>query len=476
MKRSPLFHLALGTLIIIFAYIGGVINHQPSYQCMSDSEWKYNVTPMPNFEKPTLEKSLGLPHNYDLIIKFKDGTPQSIISRFINTLNVNTLRTFSEMPSLEFISVTTSENLTLDEVIASYKANPNVEYVEPNFRYTIDSPAKKSPAIPNDPYFESLWGINNTGQEINNKPGGVSGVDINVLKAWELTTGDEQIVVGIVDTGIDYTHPDLKANMWVNDKEIPNNGIDDDGNGVIDDVYGYNAVEDNGNPMDDNDHGTHCAGTIGAAGDNGEGIVGVNWKVKLMGLKFLSGDGSGSLNDALETINYAIEMKKRGVNIRVLSNSWGGGDYSQALHDAIKELNKQGILFVAAAGNSATNTDKYPHYPSSYQADNVISVAAINNQDNLASFSNYGAKSVHVAAPGVDVYSTIPGNDYAYFSGTSMATPHVSGVAALMLAHDPNLTPKEIIHKMITTATPVAALKDKVVSGGRVNVYDAMTK
>jgi subtilisin family serine protease len=480
MKRSPLFHLALGTLIIIFAYIGGVINHQPSCQNMSNSEWKYNPSQIPTIttEKTPLDKSLGLPHNYDLIVKFKEGTPQSIISRFLGTLNINTLRTYSEIPSLSFISVTTSENLTLDDIIASYKANPNVEYVEPNFRYMVDAPSstKKSPVIPNDPYFESLWGISNVGQEINNKPGGVNGVDINVLKAWELTTGDDQIVVGVVDTGIDYSHPDLKTNMWVNDKEIPNNGIDDDGNGVIDDVYGYNAVADNGDPMDDNDHGTHCAGTIGAAGDNGEGIVGVNWKVKLMGLKFLAADGSGSLNNALEAINYAIEMKKRGVNIRILSNSWGGGDYSKALHDAIKELNKQGILFVAAAGNSATDTDRYPHYPSSYQADNVLSVAAINNQDNIASFSNYGAKSVHVGAPGVDVYSTITGNDYAYFSGTSMATPHVSGVAALMLAHDPSLTPKEIINKIVTTATPVTALKGKTISGGRVNVYDAMTK
>src|SRR5262249_47040340 len=160
-----------------------------------------------------------------------------------------------------------------------------------------------------------------------------------------LTTGSEDIVVGVIDTGIDYTHPDLLPNMWVNDKEIPDNGIDDDGNGVIDDVHGYNAVDNSGDPMDDNSHGTHCAGTIGAAGDNGLGITGVNWKVKLMALKFLSGDGSGTLNNAIEAINYSIEMRKRGVNIRVLSNSWGGGDYSHALHDAIKAANDAGILF-----------------------------------------------------------------------------------------------------------------------------------
>ncbi len=474
MKRSPLLHLALGTLVIIYAYVAGVLKQELNYQeSMIESEWQQSSQITPS--TPCWQAWPATPQNYDLIIKFKDGTPQSIISQLVNKLNINTLRSYSELPSFSFVSLTTSENLTLEEVIARYKADPNVEYVEPNFRYEIDKTKKKS-IIPNDPYFESLWGLSNVGQKINDKPAGTAGVDINVLDAWDLTTGDDQMVIGIVDTGIDYSHLDISPNIWVNENEIPNNGIDDDNNGVIDDIHGYNAIDDSGDPMDDNDHGTHCAGTIGAAGDNGEGIVGVNWKVKLMGLKFLSSDGSGSLNDALETINYTLEMKKRGVNIRVLSNSWGGGSYSQALHDAIKALNKEGILFVAAAGNSATNIDNYPHYPSSYQADNVLAVAAINNQDDLASFSNYGAKSVHIAAPGVDIYSTIPGNDYAFFSGTSMATPHVSGVASLMLAQDPSLTPKEIINRIVSTSTKTKALEGKTISGGRVNVYDAITK
>lgn len=471
MKRSPLLHLALGTLVIIYAYIAGVLQQELKYQeSIIESEWQQNSQIAP--KTPCWQTSTAAPQNYDLVIKFKDGTPQSMISQLVNKFSINTLRNYNELPSFSFVSVTSSENLTLNEVIARYKADPNVEYVEPNFTYTIDK-TKKNSLIPNDPYFESLWGLSNIGQKINDKPG-VVGTDINVLDAWDRSTGDDQMVIGIVDTGIDYTHPDISPNIWVNENEIPDNGIDDDNNGVIDDIHGYNAIKDSGDPMDDNDHGTHCAGTIGAAGDNGEGIVGVNWKVKLMGLKFLSGDGSGSLNDALEAINYAIEMKKRGVNIRVLSNSWGGGDYSQALHDAIKALNKEGILFVAAAGNSATDTDKYPHYPSSYQADNVLSVAAINNQDNMASFSNYGAKSVHIAAPGVDIYSTIPGNDYAFFSGTSMATPHVSGVASLMLANDPSLTPKEIINRIVSTATKTTALNGKVISGGRINTYEAI--
>ncbi|MBI4851198.1 MAG: S8 family serine peptidase [Acidobacteria bacterium] len=486
-QRSPLLHLALGTLVIIYAYITGVLNQELKYQeSIIESEWQQTSQITPS--TPCWQSWNPMPQNHDLIIKFKDGTPQSIISQLVSKFSINTLRNYSELPNFSFVSVTTSENLTLSEIIARYKADPNVEYVEPNFRYTIPdnefaqakastniNKTKKSPLIPNDPYFESLWGLSNVGQKINDKPGGVVGADINVLDAWELSTGDDQMVIGVIDTGIDYTHPDINPNIWVNENEIPNNGIDDDNNGVIDDIHGYNAIDDSGDPMDDNDHGTHCAGTIGAAGDNGEGIVGVNWKVKLMGLKFLSSDGSGSLNDALEAINYVLEMKKRGVNIRILSNSWGGGGYSQALHDAIKTLNKEGILFVAAAGNSATNIDNDPHYPSSYQADNVLAVAAIDNQDNIARFSNYGVKSVHIGAPGVDIYSTIPGNEYAFFSGTSMATPHVSGVTSLMLVNNPSLTPKEIIDRIVSSSTKTTALAGKTISGGRINTHAAIT-
>lgn len=469
MRRSPFLHLALGALIITYAYIAGLVVHnQPTPGIVTiTSSGVPNSAPM----LPVLT------NKYDLIVKYKK-TP-SITDAFFSrhNLGVALFQNYSEMPGFAFESITTQDNLSLDDVIAMYQADPNVEYVEPNLRYELDkAPTKsiKSLAMPNDPYFQELWGLSNTGQKVKGKPGGVNGVDINALKAWGITTGSEDIVVAIVDTGIDYTHPDLKDNIWVNDKEIPDNGIDDDGNGVIDDVHGYNAINDSGDPMDDNAHGTHCAGTIGASGDNGEGIVGVNWKVKLMGLKFLSGDGGGSLSDALKTINYAIEMKRRGVNIRVLSNSWGGGGFSHALYDAIQELNAEGILFVAAAGNSAVDTDRNPHYPSAYDVENVLSVAAIDNQDKLAVFSNYGAKTVDVAAPGVDIYSTTPGNEYEHFSGTSMATPHVSGVAALMLAHNPKLSPKQLVDKVIKSAKPTASLNGKVVSGGRVDAYAAL--
>lgn len=294
------------------------------------------------------------------------------------------------------------------------------------------------------------------------------------MAAWNITTGSEDVVVGVIDTGIDYTHTDLAANMWVNEKEIPDNGIDDDGNGVVDDVFGYNAIDDSGDPMDDNRHGSHCAGIIGAVGDNDEGVTGVNWKVKLMALKFLSGSGGGQLNDALECINYALEMKARGVNLRVLSNSWGGGGYSKALEEAIKDANEAGILFVAAAGNDNANNDRDPHYPSNYDVPNVISVAALDRNDKLASFSNFGEKTVHIAAPGVDVYSTVLDGEYEHLSGTSMATPYVSGVAALVLAKEPKLKVTKLKEQILGSAVPVEALKGKTATGGRLNAERAL--
>lgn len=463
MKRSPLLHIVLGALVVVYAYIAGTLmrsdNTTPiiSQEVSHESECQKGLPQIADF-----------PGSYDLIVKYKKNTSLSVIEQIVSRFNGAVLNTYTELPGFSFQSIESTESL--EAVIAQLQADPNIEYVEPNFTYHADD------VVPNDPEFNLLWGLKNNGQDLNGKPGGTSGIDINALKAWELTTGDEDIVVGIIDTGIDYTHSDLQPNIWVNEKEIPDNGIDDDDNGVVDDVYGYNAVEDSGDPMDDNSHGSHCAGTIGAAGDNGLGIVGVNWKVKLMGLKFLSGDGSGTLNNAIESINYALEMQKRGVNIRVLSNSWGGGDYSRALHDAIKEANDAGILFVAASGNSSTDTDRYPHFPSSYESDNVVAVAAMNNREELAGFSNYGAKTVDLAAPGVDVYSTVPGEDYAFYSGTSMATPHVSGVAALVLSREPKLTPKQLAERLIKTSKPVAAFKGKMVSGGRIDVFTALKK
>ncbi len=342
-------------------------------------------------------------------------------------------------------------------------ASGDVDYIEPNY-------IVHTQATPNDTKFNDLWGMHNTGQT-----GGTANVDIDAPEAWNLTTGSTTVVVGVVDTGVDFNHPDLSANMWTNSAEIAGNGIDDDANGVVDDIYGMNAINPAASPLDDNGHGTHCAGTIGGSGNNSRGVAGVNWNVKIMALKFLDGSGSGSTSDAIEAIQYAVLMKQRGVNIRVLSNSWGGGGFSQALENAITAANQAGILFVAAAGNSASDNDSVNTYPANYEVANIVSVAAIDANGNLASFSNFGVTTVDLAAPGVGIVSTTPNNTYSSFSGTSMATPHVSGVAALVLAREPGLSLTELKNRLITTVKPLSGLNGLVVAPGTLDAYNALT-
>lgn len=331
-----------------------------------------------------------------------------------------------------------------------------VEYVEPNYIYRVNR-------TPNDPMLGDLWGMNNASNP---------GVDIGALKAWDIETGDKDLVVGVIDTGINYNHDDLKNNMWTNTAELNGQaGVDDDGNGVIDDIYGYNAAGNNGNPLDDHGHGSHCSGTIGASGNDGKGIVGVAWNVKLMGIKFLTASGSGSLDNAIKAIDYGTKM-----GAKILSNSWGGGGFSQALLEAIQRANQAGVLFVAAAGNESNNNDASPTYPATYEVPNIISVAALNKNGQLASFSNYGKMKVHVGAPGVAIKSsTNVAGGYASWDGTSMAAPHVSGIAALLLSHEPNLTAVEAKARIIATAQKLASLRGKVSSGGIANAYAALT-
>ena len=317
---------------------------------------------------------------------------------------------------------------------------PGFEYVQPNTTLHLDATHATDWGY-TDGY---LWGLNNTGQDA-----GLADADIDAPEAWDVTRGSGDVVVAVVDSGVDYTHPDLVCNMWVNPGEVAGDGRDNDGNGYVDDVHGINAALNNGNPMDDHGHGTHVAGTIGATGSDG-GFVGVNWDVQIMALKFLTADGGGSTADAIEALNYAAAMRQRGVNVKLTSNSWGGGGYEQALRDAIAHQANLGILFVAAAGNDGLNNDAYGSFPANVDLPNVISVAAADRNDALASFSNYGATSVNLSAPGVDIASTAPGGSYVYMSGTSMATPHVSGVAALAWAVKPDATYQEV-------ATPSSA-------------------
>jgi subtilisin family serine protease len=272
-------------------------------------------------------------------------------------------------------------------------------------------------ATPNDSYLQFQWAVAN----------------MKLSSAWDYTTGstDNQALVLIIDTGVDYTHPDLFGNMWANPKEIRGNGIDDDRNGYVDDIYGINAITKTGDPFDDNGHGTHVAGILGASGNNARGVAGVNWSTKIIGAKFLDANGSGSLANAITALNYGVTLKRAGHNIVVSNNSWGGGSYSSALASAISAANDAGILFVASAGNSALNNDINGTYPANYDYPNVVSVASITSSNVLSSFSNYGATSVDIAAPGSSIYSTYPGSRYASLSGTSMAAPQVTGVVLL---------------------------------------------
>ena len=327
---------------------------------------------------------------------------------------------------------------TVIDAINILKENPNVIYAEPDYAIYLDE------TEPDDEYYDNLWGM----------------PQISAPSAWDNFTGSSTVVVGVVDTGIDYTHPDLKENIWKNPGEIASDGIDNDENGYVDDVYGWDFVSEDNNPMDVQSHGTHVAGTIGAVGNNGLGVAGVNWNVELVALKVFNDSGSGYDSDAIKAINYANNM---GINI--LNNSWGSYSYNKTLEDAIKAY---GGLFIASAGNSSVNTDINHHYPSGYHCDNIISVAATNSKDILQ--FNYGAETVDIAAPGVSIYSTIPNGKYASKNGTSMASPHVAGAAALLMGYYPDLTTSELKELILDSVDKIPDLLDKVSTGGRLNI------
>lgn len=398
----------------------------------------------------------------EYIVKLKEGV--SFSSKQALSANLKAY-VKSEIPRLNVVVVQRPTFELSASAIEMMAANSNVEIVEPNYIYRVNR-------LPNDPSLGRLWGLVNVGQT-DGRGTGIAGMDIDAERAWDITTGSENVLIAVIDTGIDYTHPDLQQNIWQNQAEANGEaGVDDDGNGFIDDIYGWDFTRGEGDsdPIDDHGHGTHCAGTIGARGDDGAGIVGVNWQTKLMGVKFLGADGSGTLEGALRSIDYATLM-----GAKVLSNSWGGGGPSETLREAIVRSHEAGAVFVAAAGNSSSNNDERGHYPSNYDVPNVISVAALDNKGQLASFSNYGKRTVHVAAPGVNVYSSILRGEYASWSGTSMATPHVSGIVGLLLANEPNLTNVEIKERLISTIKPISGIKSRVKAGGITSAYNALT-
>jgi thermitase len=343
--------------------------------------------------------------------------------------------------------------------LKSLRLNPNVVYAEPNWIIKLSSID-----IPADASFKKQWGLKNTGIS-----GGKIGEDINILKAWEISKGSKDVKIAVIDTGVDYTHPDLKNQIEINLAELNGKpGVDDDGNGYVDDVYGYNFATKNADPMDGHGHGTHCAGVIGAE-HNQIGVAGVMSQVKIIPVKFLSDSGEGEELDAIAAIDYAI---KRGA--KVLSNSWGGSEKTQALEDAIVKAEQDRVVFVAAAGNEYSDNDSSNSFPANFDISNVISVGAFTNKGSKASFSNYGAHSVHVFAPGQDIYSTVNKGGYASMSGTSMATPYVSGVVGLLLSKEPNLSPQEVRERLIKTSHDNSKLNGLSQSNGRIDAYSAL--
>jgi subtilisin family serine protease/chitodextrinase len=358
-------------------------------------------------------------------------------------------------------------------LVRELSARADVAYVEPNYIISVSG-------APNDQSFSQVWGLQNTGQTVGTAVG-TSGADISAVSAWEISTGSRQNVVAVVDTGVDYTHPDLAANMW----SAPAPFTVNIGGQIIRceaGTHGFDAIAKTCDPMDEYNHGTHVAGTIGAVGNNGVGITGVNQTASIMALKFMDATGSGTLEDAINAIDFAIQVKQAlgaGANVRVLSNSWGwNGEASQALLEEINRANSSEMLFVAAAGNGgddyvSDNNDASPFYPASYDAPNLITVAATNSNDLLASFSNYSSTRVHLGAPGVLVLSTIMGGSYDWWSGTSMATPHVAGAAALVLSRC-SLDTAGIRTNILNNVDPVGSLSGITTTGGRLNVNKAI--
>ncbi|AHA74910.1 S8 family peptidase [Bacillus thuringiensis] len=403
----------------------------------------------------SLERNTNFKQN-EVLVKFKDFNNLENLKQLQNHFSFEVQNTFP-LTQIQLIKFHTDINMK--ELIQTLNKSPNIEYAEPNY---IVSPAASS----NDSYYNSLWGLKNIGQNIQGSVGSPN-IDINVEEAWTKTEGSSNITIGIIDTGIDINHPDLKNNIWKNPDEIPGDGIDNDNNGYIDDIYGWDFVNNNNSVYDGtgDSHGTHVAGTIAAVKNNTIGVAGVAPQVKVMSLKFLGTNG-GTISNAIKAIEYA---KNKGV--KITNNSWGGGGFSQALYDAIQQSNS---LFIAASGNNGTNADQTPMYPAAYSLSNILSVASITNKGSLSSFSNYGKTSVDVAAPGTDILSTLPNNSYGFYSGTSMATPHVSGVAALIQSAYPSYSPTEIKNKIMNNTSPLSTLTNKVLTGGLINAGKAL--
>ncbi|HWP98007.1 MAG TPA: S8 family peptidase [Syntrophomonadaceae bacterium] len=402
----------------------------------------------------------------NLIVKYKNDVKRIDAQSLIGQHQSTSIRKFRS--GAELIRLPGSSKSELMSYKQQLEQTGLFEYVEYDYKvYTASAPC-------NDLLFFKQWALKNTGQFIQLVPG-QPGIDINVIPAWTITRGDSNLLVAVTDTGIDLQHPELRNRAWINTGEIPGNGIDDDQNGYVDDVNGYDFYHHDNTVFDAGDqdiHGTHVAGVIAAEANNHQGISGIAPQVKIMALKFMGPDG-GNISDAIEAIDYA-----RSKEVKLCNASWSGTEYSQALYDAIEQ---SGILFIAASGNSGADADSAPEYPAAFTCPNIISVAAINNQGQLASWSNYGANSVDLGAPGVGIMSIlelIPRCTflYGYISGTSQAAPQVTGTAALVFSQFPQMSASEVKNRILNHVKPLPSLEGKTVSGGMVNAYGALTE
>lgn len=418
-----------------------------------------------------LKGTLGDHEPGELILRTRPGFSLSGEGSVLSDYGATVLDEFDTPGGLsksaggEFLHVKLPAGVSVEEAMAAMAQDERVEFAVPNHTYGLPD-GEKGQGVTNDPDASKLWGLNNEGQT-----GGTADADIDAPEAWQKAKGKTQaeggLITAVIDTGVDYNHADLAANMWTNPGEIPGNGIDDDGNGVIDDVHGYNAYDNSGDPMDGHGHGSHCAGTIAAVGDNGVGVVGVNHKANIMAVKIFSDEGRTSAAAIIRGIQYAT---KNGA--RITSNSWGGGPANEGIRSAFAD---SPAFHLAAAGNDGTNNDVRPHYPSNYDLDNIVAVAATDHNDKLAYFSQYGATSVDLAAPGVDILSTVPGG-YDTYSGTSMATPHVAGAATLIVSAYPQISNEQLRDALLGSVDKIPALEGKMTTGGRLNVNAALDR
>ena len=392
-----------------------------------------------------------------LLVMFEKGADEDTV---LKAIGGEVLARLNLVPGLTYVSTSLPIDQAID--VAMKIGGGSVRYAEPDHVTRIS-------VAPNDPEYGRLWGLRNTGQTVNGDPG-VAGFDIRAEQAWDVITIPSSITIASIDTGVRRTHRDLARGIWRNAGEIAGNGIDDDRNGLVDDTWGWDFFNNDNDPTDDHGHGTHTAGTFGARGNDGVGIAGVAWNCSIMPLKFMGRSG-GFTSDAIRALDYAVRMRAA-----ISNNSWGSYGNSQSLADAIRNAGVAGHLFIAAAGNEGFNADAIPMYPAAYPLDNIISVAAINNDGGLASFSNFGRDSVDIAAPGVQIYSCSAAGDqsYTFMSGTSMAAPHVAGAAALIWSDNPLFSLAQVRARLLLSARQLPSLAGMVATGGMLDAAAAL--